>query len=82
MKQELDNAIESCCLKKEINKQASELSGGNKRKLCLAMAIIGGSNIIFLDEPSSGFILFSHKLLGMDPVTRQQIWQILKTIRS
>ena len=43
------------------------MSGGNKRKLSLGMALIGKSKIIFLDEPTS----------GMDPVTRRAIWDIL-----
>lgn len=43
------------------------MSGGQKRKLCLAMAFIGGSDVIFLDEPTS----------GMDPVTRRSVWDFL-----
>lgn len=34
--------------------RACQLSGGNKRKLCLAISLIGNSKVIFLDEPSSG----------------------------
>lgn len=41
-------------------KKAKELSGGNKRKLSLAMALIGNAKTIFLDEPTS----------GLDPVSR------------
>jgi ATP-binding cassette, subfamily A (ABC1), member 3 len=37
------------------------LSGGNKRKLSLACALIGGTKIIFLDEPSSGVDTLSKK---------------------
>ena len=40
------------------------LSGGNKRKLSLALAFIGGFSIIFLDEPTS----------GMDAMSRRVIW--------
>lgn len=50
-----------------MTKIAKQLSGGNKRKLCLAMALVGGSKVIFLDEPTS----------GMDPITRRKIWNIL-----
>jgi ABC-type multidrug transport system ATPase subunit len=48
----------------ECKKFAKDLSGGNKRKLCLGMAIIGGSKVIFLDEPTT----------GVDPVSRRNIW--------
>lgn len=52
-------------------KLAKQLSGGNKRKLSLGMALIGKSKIIFLDEPTS----------GMDPVTRRAIWDILMEMK-
>lgn len=48
------------------------LSGGNKRKLSLANAIIGKSKVIFLDEPSS----------GLDPNSRQGVWNIIKSVRT
>jgi ATP-binding cassette subfamily A (ABC1) protein 3 len=37
-----------------VNVHANNLSGGNKRKLSVAMAIIGNPPIVFLDEPSTG----------------------------
>ena len=51
----------------ERGKLAKNLSGGNKRKLALAMALVGNSKIIFLDEPTS----------GMDAVSRRSLWTIL-----
>jgi ATP-binding cassette subfamily A (ABC1) protein 3 len=45
-------------------KLAGDLSGGNKRKLSVAMAIIGNPPIILLDEPSA----------GMDPEARRFMW--------
>lgn len=35
-------------------RQAGELSGGNKRKLSVAIAMIGDPRVVFLDEPSTG----------------------------
>ena len=46
----------------------STLSGGQKRKLCIALALIGGSQIILLDEPTS----------GMDIMARRKLWEFLK----
>lgn len=51
---------------------AGQLSGGQKRKLCLAMAIFGDPKIIFLDEPTS----------GMDPESRRVIWKIIRELRN
>ena len=48
---------------------AGALSGGNKRKLCLAMALIGRPKVVYADEASS----------GLDPGARRTMW---KAIRS
>jgi len=47
--------------------KASKLSGGQKRKLCIGMAIIGDPKYIFLDEPTT----------GLDPLSRRRIWELL-----
>jgi ATP-binding cassette subfamily A (ABC1) protein 3 len=44
-----------------VNRHAGKLSGGNKRKLCVANALIGGTSIVFFDEPST----------GVDPISRR-----------
>ncbi|KAL4455080.1 hypothetical protein ABPG74_006462 [Tetrahymena malaccensis] len=76
--QELENEIryliEKCQLSNEVGggKTAKMLSGGNKRKLSLAMALIGGSKIVFLDEPSS----------GLDFNARKEIKEILLELKK
>ncbi|KAJ0406974.1 hypothetical protein P43SY_005207 [Pythium insidiosum] len=54
------------------NKLAGTLSGGNKRKLSVAIAMIGSPPIIFLDEPST----------GMDPVSRRFMWNVIANIST
>lgn len=54
------------------NKAAGSLSGGNKRKLSVAIAMIGEPSIVFLDEPST----------GMDPVARRFMWQVISRIST
>jgi len=56
-----------CKIEDHKNKYPHELSGGTRRKLCILIALIGFSNKIMLDEPSS----------GMDPMTRRYIWNVL-----
>lgn len=53
-----------------MNSRAGQLSGGNKRKLSVAMATIGEPPMVFLDEPSA----------GMDPVARRGMWSVIKDI--
>ncbi|XP_044750000.1 phospholipid-transporting ATPase ABCA1-like isoform X2 [Coccinella septempunctata] len=55
-----------------LDKQVKQLSGGNKRKLSTAIALIGDAPIIFLDEPTT----------GMDPGTKRHLWNRLSNIRA
>ena len=48
------------------------LSGGMKRKLSIGIAVIGGSQVVFLDEPTS----------GMDPYSRRATWDIIKDCKA
>jgi ABC-type multidrug transport system ATPase subunit len=50
---------------------SAALSGGMKRKLSVGIALIGGSKVVILDEPTS----------GMDPYSRRSTWQMLKVTR-
>lgn len=54
------------------NTYADRLSGGNKRKLSVAMAMIGNPPIVFLDEPST----------GMDPKAKRFMWNIIAKIST
>lgn len=54
------------------NIQAGQLSGGNKRKLSVAIAMMGNPPIVFLDEPST----------GMDPEARRFMWNVISRIAT
>merc|ERR1719163_555820 len=73
---ELDSArdlwIEAMDLKSHQWKLAGNLSGGNKRKLCVALAMIGDPEVILLDEPSA----------GMDPEARRFMWNVIAEIAN
>jgi len=59
--------IQRCDLENKVHVQAKTLSGGQKRKLQLAMMFTGGSRVCCIDEVSS----------GLDPLSRRKIWDIL-----
>mmetsp|Transcript_34189 Transcript_34189/g.33388 ORF Transcript_34189/g.33388 Transcript_34189/m.33388 type:complete len:199 (+) Transcript_34189:1198-1794(+) len=64
----VNEVLELVQLTKNKNFQVHTLSGGLKRRLSLAMALIGDSQLIILDEPTT----------GLDAVVREQIWRIIK----
>jgi ATP-binding cassette subfamily A (ABC1) protein 3 len=66
----VEKAISELSLGDQRAKLAGNLSGGNKRKLSVGMAIIGNPPIILLDEPSA----------GMDPEARRFMWSVVANI--
>ena len=69
-------------LKRYENKLAGTYSGGNKRKLSVAIAMLGNPPIVFLDEPSTDIIYKSTQLLGMDPKARRFMWDVISRIAT
>lgn len=59
-------------LRQYRNKLAGRLSGGNQRKLSVAVALVGGAKIVVLDEPST----------GMDPQSRRFMWSIINRVAT
>ncbi|CAI5718847.1 unnamed protein product [Peronospora effusa] len=68
----VEDKIKQLNLRDFEQKLAGSLSGGNKRKLSVAIAMIGDPRIIFLDEPST----------GMDPVSRRFMWDVIADIST
>ncbi|EKG18758.1 ABC transporter-like protein [Macrophomina phaseolina MS6] len=71
-KEQIAALIKSCDLDIKLNAKAGTLSGGQKRKLQLAMMFTGGSRVCCVDEVSS----------GIDPLSRRKIWDILLAERG
>jgi ABC-type uncharacterized transport system ATPase subunit len=65
--QEVERLINGCDLELKNTARAKTLSGGQKRKLQLAMMLAGGSRVCCIDEASS----------GIDPLARRKVWEIL-----
>lgn len=69
---EINDLIRDVGLSIDKDKKAGSLSGGNKRKLSVAIALCGGSKLVLLDEPTA----------GMDLGARRDLWNMLKNYRS
>jgi ATP-binding cassette subfamily A (ABC1) protein 3 len=69
---EIDEMIDDVDLITNEFSLAKNLSGGNKRKLSVAIALIGGSRLVFLDEPTS----------GLDLGARRNLWNMLKNYKN
>jgi len=64
--------IDDMDLRDYVHVRANQLSGGNKRKLSVSMAMIGNPPLIFLDEPST----------GVDPQAKRFMWNIVSKIST
>ncbi|XP_052759277.1 phospholipid-transporting ATPase ABCA3-like [Galleria mellonella] len=69
---EIDSLIENLELQHKRDYLAHGLSGGQKRRLCVGIALSGGARVVLLDEPTS----------GMDPSSRRALWDLLQKVKK
>jgi ABC-2 type transport system ATP-binding protein len=69
---EADRVVELIGLTEKRHARVRTLSGGQKRRLDLGLGLIGDPEILFLDEPTTGF----------DPAARRAAWDVIRSLRS
>jgi ABC-2 type transport system ATP-binding protein len=69
---DIDEVIELVGLSEKRNARVKTLSGGQKRRLDLGVALVGDPDLVFLDEPTTGF----------DPAARRAAWEMIRSLRS
>jgi ABC-type Na+ transport system ATPase subunit NatA/cell division protein FtsL len=70
--EEINNLLENLQMKNKENSIIKTLSGGQMRKLAVALSLVGDRKLILLDEPTS----------GVDIVTRRELWNFLKNYKK
>jgi len=68
----VDETIQLVGLSSKSDTRAGRLSGGQKRRLDVGLALIGNPDLIFLDEPTTGF----------DPEARREAWDVIASMRD
>jgi ABC-2 type transport system ATP-binding protein len=66
----VDDVLDLVELTEKRDVRAKDLSGGQRRRLDLALALVGDPDLIFLDEPTTGF----------DPAARRQAWSTIRSL--
>lgn len=64
--------IEAVGLSEKVTSRCGDLSGGQRRRLDVALGIIGRPDLLFLDEPTTGF----------DPQARRQFWGLIRSLQQ
>ncbi|KAM3838356.1 LOW QUALITY PROTEIN: phospholipid-transporting ATPase ABCA1-like [Diretmus argenteus] len=72
VKAEMEQIVNDVGLPHKRQERTSTLSGGMQRKLSVALAFVGGSKVVILDEPTA----------GVDPYARRGIWDLLLKYRQ
>ena len=69
---DVDEVIDLVGLAEKRTARGKSLSGGQKRRLDLGVALVGDPDLVFLDEPTTGF----------DPAARRAAWEMIRSLRS
>lgn len=69
---DIDEVIASVGLVQKHKVRVGKLSGGQQRRLDVALGIIGNPDLLFLDEPTTGF----------DPEARRQFWDLIRSLKA
>ena len=69
---DVDDTIALVGLAEQAGVEATKLSGGQRRRLDVALALVGDPELIFLDEPTTGF----------DPAARRAAWEVVTGLRA
>ena len=69
---DVDEVIDLAGLREKADAYARTLSGGQARRLDFALALVGDPELIFLDEPTTGF----------DPAARRQSWELIEGLKD
>ena len=69
---DVDEVIDLVGLTEKRDARVKTLSGGQKRRLDLGVALVGDPDLVFLDEPTTGF----------DPAARRAAWEMIRSLRS
>lgn len=72
MEEEIRTRLEEVSLWDVKDNPSSSFSGGMKRRLSVAISLIGDPKVVFLDEPTT----------GMDPVMRRQVWDMIENAKK
>jgi ABC-2 type transport system ATP-binding protein len=69
---EVDEVIAAVGLEAKADIRSSKLSGGQRRRLDVALSVVGRPELLFLDEPTTGF----------DPEARREFWELIRSLKD